>query len=65
MNFVDFHCISIYSKSFSCNLADEVFRVFKKSHPDIQLKVENVSPILKPLILHVVDTKMKDRLTIG
>lgn len=52
-------------KSIGQGFADEIFRVYRKSHPDIQLKVENISPVLEPVILHVVDNKNSDRLTIS
>jgi biotin operon repressor len=35
--------------------ADEVFRVFKSRHPEISIRVKNMSPALKPIIQHVVD----------
>jgi biotin operon repressor/anti-sigma regulatory factor (Ser/Thr protein kinase) len=42
-------------KSLGQGFADEVFRVFKKSHPNIEIKIENLTPNLLPLIRHVVD----------
>jgi len=42
-------------KSLGQGFADEIFRVFRKSHPEIELKIENLSPKLAPMIHHVVD----------
>lgn len=44
-------------KSLGQGFADEVFRVFQNSHPEIEIKVENLKPNLTPLINHVVDNK--------
>ena len=51
-------------KSMGQGFADEVFRVFLKAHPDIEIKIENLSQALKPMVLHVVDNQSKPRLTI-
>ncbi len=48
---LDFNGVKTIGQGF----ADEVFRVFKKEHPDIIIKTENVSPALEPMIRHVVD----------
>jgi len=45
-------------KSIGQGFADEVFRVFKKQHSDIVIKVENLNPILRSIINHVVDNKI-------
>ncbi|MFQ5604396.1 MAG: STAS-like domain-containing protein [bacterium] len=42
-------------KAIGQGFADEIFRVFKKAHPEIVIKIENLSPTLKPIISHVVD----------
>ncbi len=42
-------------RSIGQGFADEVFRVFKKTHSDIVLTVENLNPILQPIIRHAVD----------
>lgn len=52
-------------KSIGQGFADEVFRVFLNTHPDIRLKVENLGLILRPMVLHVVDKSSQSRLTIG
>ncbi|TFF88510.1 MAG: DUF4325 domain-containing protein [Promethearchaeota archaeon] len=52
-------------KSMGQGFADEVFRVFKINHPHIKIKIENLSPVLMPIIEHVVDNKNKDWLTIS
>jgi hypothetical protein len=44
-------------RSIGQGFADEIFRVFAKSHPHITLKPENLSPALRPMISHVVDNK--------
>jgi hypothetical protein len=44
-------------RSIGQGFADEVFRVFKTQHPEITMKVENVSPSLEPMIQHVVDNQ--------
>lgn len=46
-------------KSIGQGFADEVFRVFKKQHPDIVIKVENLNPVIRSIINHVVDNKIK------
>lgn len=46
-------------KSIGQGFADEIFRVFKKAHPDKVIKIENLNPSLKPIIDHVVDNKIK------
>jgi len=40
-------------KSLGQGFADELFRVFNKTHPNIIIKIENLNPILKPIIDHV------------
>ncbi len=45
-------------KSIGQGFADEVFRVFQKLHPDIVIKVENLNPIIRSIISHVVDNKI-------
>lgn len=42
-------------KSIGQGFADEIFRIFKKEHPDKVIKIENLKPSLKPVIDHVVD----------
>jgi hypothetical protein len=42
-------------KSIGQGFADEIFRVFKKAHPDKVIKIENLIPSLKPIVDHVVD----------
>lgn len=48
---LDFNGVRAIGQGF----ADEIFRVFKQEHPDIIIKMENVSPALDPMIRHVVD----------
>jgi biotin operon repressor/anti-sigma regulatory factor (Ser/Thr protein kinase) len=45
-------------KSIGQGFADEIFRVFKRTHPHIIIKTENLSPTLKPIIYHVVDNNI-------
>jgi DNA-binding transcriptional ArsR family regulator len=52
-------------KSIGQGFADEVFRVFHGSHPDIALRVESLSPALEPAIRHVLDDPIGPGLTIG
>jgi len=52
-------------KSIGQGFADEIFRVFRNSHPDITIGTENLSPSLQPIINHVVDNKIKNGLTIS
>lgn len=40
-------------KTIGQGFADEIFRVFKKTHPTIKIKIENLNPVLKPIIDHV------------
>ncbi len=42
-------------RSLGQGFADEIFRVFKKNHPDITITIENLSPTLRPIIQNVVD----------
>jgi len=44
-------------KKIGQGFADEIFRVFKKRHPEIKIKIENLSKTLEPMIKHVVDKK--------
>ena len=46
-------------ESIGQGFADEVFRVFQKLHPDIVIKVKNLNPIIRSIINHVVDNKIK------
>lgn len=46
-------------KSIGQGFSDEIFRVFTLQHPEIQIQTENLSPILEPVIRHVVDKKKK------
>jgi anti-sigma regulatory factor (Ser/Thr protein kinase) len=46
-------------RSIGQGFTDEIFRVFRNAHPDISLKIENLSPILEPIIRHVVDNNIK------
>jgi hypothetical protein len=52
---LDFKGVNSIGQGF----ADEIFRVFSDSHPNIELKVENISPALEPMIKHAVDNKIK------
>ncbi|MCK4905771.1 DUF4325 domain-containing protein [bacterium] len=47
---LDFKGVNSMGQGF----ADEIFRVFQKEHPIITIKTENLSPILEPMIKHVV-----------
>jgi hypothetical protein len=52
-------------KSMAQGFADEIFRVFLDSHPDIEIETENLPHSLRTMVRHVVDNKSKSRLTIG
>ena len=52
---LDFKGVNSIGQGF----ADEIFRVFSDSHPNIELKIENISPALEPMIEHAVDNKIK------
>ena len=45
-------------KSIGQGFADEIFRVFKRTHPDIAISTENLSPVLESMMQHVVDNKI-------
>lgn len=51
---LDFQGVGSIGQGF----ADEIFRVFQGEHPDILIKIERLSPLLKPMINHVVDNKI-------
>ena len=42
-------------RSIGQGFADEIFRVFRKAHPDIAVRIENLNPSLQPIISHVID----------
>ncbi|HNS15766.1 MAG TPA: DUF4325 domain-containing protein [Syntrophorhabdaceae bacterium] len=42
-------------RSIGQGFADEIFRVFRKAHPDIAVRIENLNPSLQPIIGHVID----------
>ena len=44
-------------KSIGQGFADEIFRVFSNQHPDITIKTENLSDILKTMIKHVQEVR--------
>ena len=46
---LDFKGVNSIGQGF----ADEIFRIFRKNFPDIVIKTENVSDVLKPMIKHV------------
>ncbi len=39
--------------SIGQGFADEVFRVFQKSHPNIHLKIQNAGPVIQAMVQHV------------
>ncbi|MEW6026438.1 MAG: DUF4325 domain-containing protein [Planctomycetota bacterium] len=45
-------------KSAGQGFMDEIFRVFRKEHPEIILAAENLSPALQMMLKHVVDNKI-------
>ena len=45
-------------KSIGQGFADEIFRVFKKQHPDIIIQTKNLNHIIVSIIKHVVDNKI-------
>jgi hypothetical protein len=44
-------------RSIGQGFADEIFRVFTKSHPQIVVTRRNVDPALEAVIRHVVDNQ--------
>ena len=42
-------------RSLGQGFADEVFRVFKASHPAVKLVPKNIDPALRPMIAHVMN----------
>lgn len=42
-------------RSIGQSFADEIFRVFRKVHPDIAVMIENLNPSLQPIISRAVD----------
>ncbi len=48
---IDFQGVQSVGQGF----ADEIFRIFKREHPQITIKTENLDQTLKPIIDHVVD----------
>ena len=42
-------------RSIGQAFADEIFRVFASRHPDVALRTENLSPVLRTMIDHVID----------
>ena len=44
-------------RSIGQAFADEVFRIFAGSHPEVALKRVNVDPALEVVIRHVIDNK--------
>jgi anti-sigma regulatory factor (Ser/Thr protein kinase) len=47
-------------KKIGQGFADEIFRVFKNKHPEIQLKSINLSSPIKQMISHVVDNNINN-----
>ncbi|MCK4353526.1 DUF4325 domain-containing protein [candidate division WOR-3 bacterium] len=45
-------------QSLGQGFVDEIFRVFKRQHPDIDIEVENASPPIASMIKHTVDNKI-------
>jgi len=58
---LDFKGVKIIGQGF----ADELFRIFMQNYPEIALEIENLKPSLQTIINHVVDNKIKERLTIN
>ena len=52
-------------KKVGQGFADEVFWVFMKNQPEISMEIINLKPSLRPIIEHVVDNKIRKRLTIS
>lgn len=50
-------------KSLGQGFADEVFRVFRRTHPSIELTTRNVSPSLNPMIRQALDDSVSRSLT--
>ena len=46
---IDFSKVDIIGQGF----ADEIFRVFKNHHPEINLETKNTSQAINAMILHV------------
>ena len=52
-------------KTIGQGFADELFRVFTQHSPEIRIEIVNLKPSLQTMINHVVDNKIKKRLTIN
>lgn len=52
-------------KTIGQGFADELFRVFMEKHPKITFQIVNIKPPLQTIINHVIDNKIKERLTIN
>ena len=44
-------------RSIGQGFADEIFRVFKNTHPEVRIKLQNLAPAVEAVIKHVVDKK--------
>lgn len=40
-------------RSVGQGFADEIFRVFSTSHPDVKPATKNIDPVLRTMIMHV------------
>jgi biotin operon repressor len=52
-------------KTIGQGFADELFRVFMQNYPEICINIVNLKPSLHTIIHHVVDNKIKERLTMS
>jgi biotin operon repressor len=58
---LDFQGVRSLGQAF----ADEIFRIFRAAHPDIAIRVENLDPVIQPILRHVLDNSNVDNLTIS
>jgi biotin operon repressor len=58
---LDFRGVSSLGQAF----ADEIFRVYRSAHPGIAFRVENLDPVIQPILRHVVDNSDVSNLTIA
>jgi biotin operon repressor len=57
---LDFRGVRSLGQAF----ADEIFRVFRAAHRDVAFRVENLDPVIQPILRHVLDNSNISNLTI-
>jgi anti-sigma regulatory factor (Ser/Thr protein kinase) len=48
-------------RSIGQGFCDEIFRIFKRDHPDIRIRLENINDVLQPMIDHVATISEKEK----